>query len=328
MDTLQIRNFLMIVECGSITKAADRLGIAQPSLSQQLLRIEDELGVSLFKRTARGVAPTEAGRLFQEHALNILQAMQRAREQLNQREDTPGGVVSFGMPSSISQLLAVPLLVAARERFPEVRLRIRESVWWGALRAWLEQGQVDLALMYDAEIAKHLAVKFIATEPMFLIGALGEFGPVDEHGIATESVERTRLEERPQIQPWVAKGFRRLVDRHTGGETVELKVDIEIDSLTHIRALVATGYGYSILPHAAIGEDLASARLSAARIADLDLHRNVSIVRNPTQKISQASVQIEDLAVEILRQMVEDGRWMADIGDSDDGDDEDITRLP
>ena len=134
MDTLQIRNFLMIVECGSITKAADRLGIAQPSLSQQLLRIEDELGVSLFKRTARGVTPTEAGRLFQEHALNILQAMQRAREQVNRREDVPRRRGFLWHAKLCEPAIGRTLLVASSCAFPDTT-RIRESVWWGALRA-------------------------------------------------------------------------------------------------------------------------------------------------------------------------------------------------
>lgn len=311
MDAWQLRNFLMIVQCGSITRAADRLGIAQPSLSQQLLRLEDELGVTLFNRTARGVAPTEAGRLFQEHALNILKAMQRAREEVRRHDSAPKGEVVFGMPSSASQLLGVPLLIAARERLPHVTLRLREALS-GGIRGWLEQGRVDLAILYDAEVATHLSVKRIADEALFLIGGPGEFGPLDDREIAVEPVDVVQLTRMNLILPTAAHGLRRLIDRQAGARSLDLGAVIEIDSLSQIRALVAAGQGYSVLSHAAVADDLRAGRLSAARIAGVELHRSVSVVRNPTQPITRASVEIEDLAVSLLREMIATKRWIAE----------------
>jgi LysR family transcriptional regulator, nitrogen assimilation regulatory protein len=79
MDLGLLRNFLVILQCGSITDAADRLGVAQPSLSQQLLRLEDELKIKLFTRTARGVMATEGARIFEQHARTILRDFERAR---------------------------------------------------------------------------------------------------------------------------------------------------------------------------------------------------------------------------------------------------------
>lgn len=314
MDAWQLRNFLMIAECGSITRAADRLGIAQPSLSQQLLRLEDELGVTLFNRTARGVSPTDAGRLFQEHALNILKAMQRAREEVRRHDTAPSGEVVFGMPSSTSQLLAVPLLIAARERFPHITLRVREALS-GAIRGWLEQGRVDLAILYDAEVARHLSVKRVADETLFLIGGPGEFGEKDQRGLAVNPVEAHRLSGMRLVLPTAAHGLRKLIDRQTGARDLDLKADIEIDSLSQIRALVAASQGYSVLSHAAVSEDLVAGRLSAARIAGVDLRRSVSLVRNPTQAITRASVEIEDLALSLLRKMIADGRWITEAQD-------------
>lgn len=311
MDAWQLRNFLMIAECGSITRAAERLGIAQPSLSQQLLRLEDELGVSLFNRTARGVAPTEAGRLFQEHALNILNAMQRAREEIRRYDAAPTGEVVFGLPSSTSQLLGVPLLIAARDTLPQITLRLREALS-GAIRGWLEAGRADLAILYDAEVARHLSVKWIADETLFVIGGPGEFGEVDHRGVALEPVEARRLIHMSLILPTAAHGLRRLIDRQAGLRDLELRADIEIDSLSQIRALVGARRGYSVLSHAAVSEDLAAGRLSAATIEGVDLRRSVSLVRNPTQPITRASVEIEDLALSLLRQMIRDGRWITE----------------
>src|ERR671912_2845649 len=83
LDTRYLRSFLRTAELGSISRAAVSLGLAQPSLSQQLLRLEDEVGFQLFHRTARGVIITEVGRVFRERARQILfsaeQAIQDAR---------------------------------------------------------------------------------------------------------------------------------------------------------------------------------------------------------------------------------------------------------
>jgi LysR family nitrogen assimilation transcriptional regulator len=309
MDAWQLRNFLMIVECGSITQAAERLGIAQPSLSQQLLRLEDEIGVRLFKRTTRGVAPTEAGRIFQEHARNILQAMQRAREEVKRLDKTPHGTVTFAMPSSTSQLLGVPLLVGCRERLPEVQLKIQEAISGTILRWLLEDRRTDLAIVFYAETSKHLSVKWIANEALFLVGQGGEFGPVDRFGVAIEPVPPDLLNRVELILPTMPHGLRRLVERHADHQVFDLHISIEIDALSQIRALVAAGVGHSLLPHAAVREELLAGKLSAARVAGVDLTRSVSLVRNPVMPVTRASVEVEDLATSLLRGMIDDGVW-------------------
>lgn len=311
MDAWQLRNFLMITECGSITRAADRLGIAQPSLSQQLLRLEDELGVTLFNRTARGVTATDAGRLFQEHALNILQSMQRAREEIRRHAAEPHGAVSFAMPASTGELLGVPLLIAARAKFPQVSLKLREGMS-NSIRTRLDEGRLDLAILYDAERLRHMSVKYIADESLFLIGPPGEFGPTDARGIALEPVGRNRVTPASLILPTVAHGLRRLVEAQGGEQSLQLTVGIEIDSLSHIRTLVAAGQGYSLLSHAAVSEDILTGRLSAARIEGVKMRRSVSLVRNPGHPITRASVEIEDLTMKLLREMIGDGRWIVE----------------
>ena len=114
MDETQLRNFMMICRCASITEAAERLGIAQPSLSQQLLRLEDEFGTKLFHRTSRGVVATDGGRMLLEHASAILQAMNRAREEIHESDREPHGEVSIGLPATASIVLGVQLLIAPK----------------------------------------------------------------------------------------------------------------------------------------------------------------------------------------------------------------------
>jgi LysR family nitrogen assimilation transcriptional regulator len=310
MDEIQLRNFLMIGRCASITEAADRLGIAQPSLSQQLLRLEDEFATQLFRRTSRGVVATDAGRMLQEHAATILQAMNRAREEVQAADRVPQGSVVFGLPATASLLLGVPLLVAARTALPLVTIHLREAMT-GTIRRWLEEGRIELGILYAAEGLHHMSMKVIARETLLLVGPAGVFGETGDFGIAVQPIEQPALKTCEFILPSVSHGLRKLIERQLHMEDLTLSVVIEIDSLAHTKTLVASGLGYALLPHAAVRNELASGELSAAHIDGLDLTRSVSFVRNPAQPLTRASIEVEDLSRRLMLDMIAQGRWLA-----------------
>lgn len=312
MDETQLRNFLMIGRCASITEAADRLGIAQPSLSQQLLRLEDEVGAQLFQRTSRGVVMTDAGRMLQEHATAILLSMSRAREEVQAAEHVPQGEVTIGLPATASIILGVPLLIAAREKLPQVNLRVREGMS-AILRRSLGEGRLDLAVLYDPEGARHLATKRIARETLLFVGPPGAFGERDRFGIAMEPVDPGVFRQHKLILPSLTHGLRKLIEGRLQIEQLSHSVVLELDSLSHTKTMVASGYGYTLLPHAAMMRELAMGELSAAHIAGVDLSRTVAIARNPTQAITRAAIEIEDLAAQLLTEMISDGRWLAEL---------------
>lgn len=311
MDETQLRNFMMIGRCSSITEAADRLGIAQPSLSQQLLRLEDEVGAKLFQRTSRGVAMTDAGRMLQEHAASILLSMNRAREEVQAAEHVPQGEVTIGLPATASIILGVPLLIAAKERLPQVNLRLREGMS-ATLRRWLGEGRLDLAILYDPEGARHLSTKTIARETLLFVGPPSNFGERDSFGIAKDLVDPIIFKQHKLILPSLTHGLRKLIEGRLRMGQLDSAVTLELDSLTHTKTLVASGYGYTLLPHAAIMHELARGELSAAHIVGIDLSRTVAIARNPTQAITRAAIEVEDLAAQLLHEMIADGRWLAE----------------
>ena len=169
MDDHQLRCFLAIVELGSLTRAAGRLDIAQPTLSQILLRLEDELGIKLFERTARGANLTDQGRIFQEHARIILRDMDRARAEVQRRDTAGPATVAIGLPSSISNLVGARLVVAARERLPNVSVQLDEA-FSGHIRAWLAEGRIELGVLHHVDALHHLSVRRIAVEDCCLVG--------------------------------------------------------------------------------------------------------------------------------------------------------------
>jgi len=158
MELRQLRYFVRIVELGSMTRAAADLFIAQPALSQQLASLEHELGVRLLSRSYRGVTPTEQGEVFYRHAQSMLRMMERLRSDVQQVGDQPTGVVSIGMPTSVANVLAAPLVTEAHARYPGIRLQISEGLS-GYLKELVVNGRVQMSVLFDVSDASNDAGK-------------------------------------------------------------------------------------------------------------------------------------------------------------------------
>jgi len=119
----QLTYFLAAVEHGSFSAAANSLHMAQPSLSEQIRRLEAELGVPLFARAGRGLELTDAGRLLRPHAQRTLAEAQAAAESVREVRDLTGGTVAFGTFGSAHHYLLGGLVQDFRTRHPQVRVR-------------------------------------------------------------------------------------------------------------------------------------------------------------------------------------------------------------
>ncbi|MEC9472186.1 MAG: LysR family transcriptional regulator, partial [Pseudomonadota bacterium] len=159
MDIRQLRYFLEIVAQGSLTRAAESLHVAQPALSLHLKNMEEQLGTRLLTRSRSGVTPTEAGELLLQRARAILEDLARTEDDIRNLETDPSGIVRIGLPGTISAMVSLPLILAARERFPRITLNITEAMS-GFVGDWLSEGKIYLAVLYsrskDARIRSEL----------------------------------------------------------------------------------------------------------------------------------------------------------------------------
>jgi LysR family nitrogen assimilation transcriptional regulator len=306
MDTRQLKNFLKVVELGSISQAADALGIAQPSLSQQMMRLEDELGAKLLQRTSRGVSATDSGRLFVEHAEHILQTFERAMEDMAQVSGEARITVTLAMPPSVGLVLGATLVEAVLRHTPRISLRLVEA-FTGHIRQWLEDGSIDLGVLYDVSALPRLSVKRLAHEELYLVGPPGKLGDFDN----PISVSARQLGELRLILPGAEHGLRQLLEREAQRLGVSLRVWAEVDSLPPILKLVAGGHGYTITSFAAAREALGDKRVSAARIEEGAIRRTVCLVRNPARTL--AAVRIEELVLNLAEAMIVKGKWNAEL---------------
>ncbi len=151
MTLQQLEYFLASFELGSFSAAAERLHLAQPSVSEQVRRLEDELGVRLFERVGRGLAPTEAGHTLRDHAERTLAAAAAARESLSAVRELRGGTATFGMFGGARFYPVAGIVADFRRAYPQVRVRllginsaeVAENIREGELEAGLIALPID-----------------------------------------------------------------------------------------------------------------------------------------------------------------------------------------
>ena len=110
MELRQLEYFIAIADAGTFSQAAIRLSVGQPVLSRQIKALEKELGATLYYRTGRGIVLSEAGKLFEQHARAVLEAMAGVKSAIYALEATPTGCVVIGMPLSVGVVLTVLLV--------------------------------------------------------------------------------------------------------------------------------------------------------------------------------------------------------------------------
>jgi LysR family nitrogen assimilation transcriptional regulator len=308
MNLRQLRYFAGIVEYGSFSKAADHLRVA---LSQHIRHMEEELGTALLHRSPRGVLPTEAGERLLRHAKTILAELAEIPDSVRGQHSALRGEVRFGLPGTVSEIIGVPLIEAARARYPGVRIRIVEAMS-GYILDWLRRGEVDLAMIYSTSDPKGLAVHHGLSEEICLFGlpSLGRL-PVPDGG----EVTLAQAVELDLILPGLSHGLRDLVEQAALSVRVLVRPAIEIDSYGHIKRLAERGLGYGILPRTAVQKEATAGIFSTWRFIEPALDRKVYLAYLTERPLPTAVRAIGQLSWDILRQLVRDDIWTAELTD-------------
>ncbi len=300
MELRQLRYFVRVVELGSMGRAALDLGVVTSALSQQISRLEGELSTRLLQRTSTGVVPTDAGLAFWRqaqlalrHADDAVRAAQLARL---------SGHVSVGLPPSTSAVLGLPFMAAMRERYPEVRLHLVESLS-GNLTSMLRARQLDLAVLFQADRGQRWSVLPVLDERLFLIARPGLAGLPDR-----ERVEVGELADLPLILPSNQHGLRALLNAASSRGRYALNVVAEIDGLALLMDAVRAGYGATIQPGAALAR-LAGEPLVTLEVADSAARRPNLLTSLSDDELSPAGLAARVVLQGLMRELVQQGRW-------------------
>ena len=248
MDFKQLEYFVRVAELGSFTRAAQALNVAQPALSRQVRQLELELRQHLLLRNGRGVTLTEAGQLLLKHGRGILHQVAHAQEELGRVRGALNGRVAVGLPPSLARALAVPLTRAFKQRLPQASLSISEGLST-AMQERLQQGALDIALLYNAQPVAGLDIQPLHEEALFLVAKRAP-------GLAQEpppgAISLTEVASLPLVIPSRPNAIRMHIEAHMSRINTQPRVALEIDGVPAILDLVADGAGYAILPRNAV----------------------------------------------------------------------------
>lgn len=302
MDVRQLRYFIKIAECGSFSRAAQELNVAQPALSQHVANVESELGVKLLRRSTKGVTLTECGETLLGHAEAILRQMENAARAVRNQASDPSGTVSVGLPSSVSLVMAVPLLMEVERRFPKIHVRVIEN-HSGYVLEWVKTGRIDLGIVFDAEESPSIHLRPLMEEDLYFIS------PAAEESTGGEDIAFHELSRHPLVLTGTAHGLRKLVERHAEESGTALTIKTELDALSAIKDVVASGYGYSVLPWPAVRRECLAGLLSARRVVEPAITRRVQLASSGDWPAMLAAVRVSKLARELMVDLVKRDHW-------------------
>jgi LysR family transcriptional regulator, hydrogen peroxide-inducible genes activator len=245
MEFNQLRYVCAVAETGSFSRAAERCQIAQPSLSQQVLKLERDLGAKLFDRLGRSVRLTEAGRAFLPHARSILSQLETARSSVADQCADLRGSVAVGAIPTIAPYLMPRYTTAFAKKYPEAKLRIVEETT-PILVEGVRNLSIDVAILALPLRHKDLELFPLRTEPLFAVL------PRDHPRAGSESLALRDLRGESFVMLRDGHCFRDLSIAACSHAKVTPRIAFESGQFSSIFGMVAAGVGISLVPEMAI----------------------------------------------------------------------------
>lgn len=320
MDLRQIRYFVAVAESKSLTRAVDRLDVAQPALSLNIKSLEQELDAQLFNRSQRGMELTDAGGEFLNHAYGILRQVAQAQRSVNDLERDPHGSVAVAMPPSLSHALTVPLFNYVNERFPRIELDLEEGLQASVLPAF-ERGQFDLLVHFDIPRSKSRTITPIFREHLYLISPLENGGESNGSDVSFRELAR-----HPILKPSDRNTLGALLARHAAKQGIELKGPPIHTPYHQTMLLIKAGITSAVLPYSAV-HDLVGKSVTARKIVRPAIRRDVGIIAQADRAQSFATQQVAQAIKSVVTQLWQSRKWRGDLLiESDDPTDAAIAR--
>lgn len=306
MDFKRLANFIRVAELGSVSRAADRIRIAQPALSRQMRLLEEEMGIPLFVRHRRGIALTEAGEEVRLRVAGPLRQIEQVIEDVRTLSHSVGGNFAFGMPPTTSYVLAGPLARSVVEHAPNVSLRVVEG--YGAhLIDWLQRGEIDAALLYGPASDFQLRAEEILIEEIMLVG------PPDCDLDPGKPVPFEYIASLPLVLPSHPHGLRIVADNAAAKARTPIDVRFQADSFVLMKELVESGLGYTLLPLSAFSRESKAGRLRHGPIEKPKVTRQLVLAMQPGNATTRAARVMSTLVRCEIASLVQAGRWKANL---------------
>lgn len=294
MEYAAWRLFIDAAELGSLSKVALAYGTSQPHISRRISELEKECGGRLFQRTGRGVVLTALGQRIAPKVRAWMASTEELANDVRSSAGTPIGKVRIGSLPSTAHPLVSTLYKRLKERYPLIQLSVREGQ--GAqLETWLEDGSVDLAILYRTGKSPKNGDDYLVETSTYLVGAAGD--PLTSR----PTVRFSALHNLPLVLFCRPSSWRNHLEQICTERKVSLNVALEADSLSLQTHIASQGGIYALLgPYAvaAASEDL---RLQSSKLVDPVVPRHIALAMSRHGNLTLACRTVMQTARDIAK---------------------------
>lgn len=296
MNLRQLRYFTKTVEAGNITRAAEQLYVAQPALGLQIRQLEEELGIPLLIRHSRGVSVTEAGKVLNERALEILRLVESTRQEV-MGANIASESITLGLTPGLGKLFGADLLMRVRNDMEGVNLSVVEEMSFVLVDA-IERGEVHLALAYEVLDRPGLVRDALLDEELLFVTA---------DTSDTSAISLADVLDHPLVLAGERDHVYQLVHREAAAISRTPNVSFEASSVNIMKSLVMDGSVASIMPYGSVIGEINRKELTGRQIIGKHLVRTLYLVhslRRPTLIHEAELAELIKLQIRIALQHV------------------------
>lgn len=298
----EMEYLLMVAQVGNITKAAEKLYIAQPSLSQAIKRIEKELGSTLFFRNKTSIEPTAAGKLFLESCKQILSTMDDTKQNMDELSQMRSGLLQFGTPYHIGTHLLPQLLKIYHREFPGISLSLYEGNSM-ELEQMIADNQIDMAILpLPLNKPSLTAMPILSCRHVLVVSKDDPLNKLAHQACATEKYPRFDLRNAAHSNFLLGKSGQRsehvanIVFKNAG---ISPNIVMRSRNLETLRRIAAAGYGLALIPEIFLDLTPSDYEVNYYYLPpEQDYIWTIALVYNPMRVLPQAAKKF----IEITKQ--------------------------
>jgi len=274
VDLRRLEIFLKVAELGSFSRAADALFLTQPTVSEHVRALEDELGVQLLDRLGRGTTPTKAGTLLLGYARRLLTLSREAQQAIEQFQGRVSGELVLGGSTIPGEYVLPALIGAFRAKYPDVSISLRIG---GSrqVQEWVEQGHVEIGVVGALPVSRTLEARQLMADDLVLAV------PPEHPWVARKTVSVEDVKREPLILRERGSGTRETLEHaleEVGLDLAAFHVVAEIASTQAVKQAVRAGLGVSFVSHRAVEDECRANLLACVKVRDLNVTRAFHIV--------------------------------------------------
>ncbi len=282
MTLRQLEIFMAIVNTGRFTTAAQKLFVAQPSVSGQIHALEQELGEELFVRLRnRKIHLTESGLILKDHAVHILHQVEMARMDIASFSHEPSGRIRLGFAGHQLTSMIPPAISAFHNRYPRICVDIVNGTTPQLVEA-LRTNRLDIAVLNLSSGARELDISVLLTESLVVVARKSD--PLARR----RTVEAKTLKDTPLVLYDQTTSMRQLIDAFFRRSGINPNIILELSSVEAMKRMVQAGLGVSIIPESALLGVADSDGLQALRIRGNPLTRQLGLAKPNTARMPAA----------------------------------------